>query len=1067
MSVRKFKFVSPGVFVNEIDNSQRTATPELVGPIVIGRTERGPAMRPVQVDSFSDFVEVFGNPIPGGMGGDVWRDGNYTSPTYAPYAAQAWLRNNTPCTVVRLLGSEHPDATAGGKAGWQTTDTTPSGDEAAAGGAFGLFLINSASNNTISDQSGTLAAVFYLNEGSIAMSGTKSDTAPGVAVAAADTTASAAQLLHAATGASEYRVEIRNAAGARQELVTLDFSETSEKYIRKVLNTNPTLTNGDLVSSTKTYWLGETFERQVAEQITGSNSLGVILGLGSSAKNLAGSLRQGAQKGSTGWTIAQDLGDAGGYNPNDMQKLFRFHTLNDGGEWECQNLKVSISNIRASTNTFVPHGTFDVLVRKAQDSDGAIEVVERFSSCNLNPSSPNYLAKKVGDRYAAWDVSERRYREYGKNDNNSKFIRVEMNSDVDAAITNPTLLPYGFHGPIRFKGFTAYGSYASPCALPVTSQGSHAVGTIEFTSTMLNDRTITIISTDGTSKMYVKKAAQDLTTDPCQFSGSSIAAMATSLALCIADPEGGHNGKITTSDNGAGVLTLTQAVRGLAGNTTMVDGTDDNITLTQFAGGTDSDKSDDFAAAYVLGNRNIPRGANAAHFISASVGWTGSFSFPSVSQRTASLDASLGSAKDVYWGIDTGKTATNSRFNVGYKDLVRSLGSNVSTDNAETSWIFSLDDLKRVGTAEAAWVSGSRAGSNSFTSGSWKQVLTEGYNKFTMCLSGGFDGLDVTEKDPFRNEQWSAVTPTETTNYAFHSVKRAIDCVRDPEVVECNLMVLPGITQTGLTDHLLNVCEDRGDALAILDLEGGYVPAHENNSSEVTRAGSVSTTVTNLEARAINSSYGCAYYPWVQIRDTINGASLWAPPSIVALGTMASSERKSELWFAPAGFTRGGLTVGSAGVPVVGVNQRLTSKERDDLYEANINPIASFPAEGIVIFGQKTLQVTPSALDRINVRRLMIFVKKEISRIAATLLFDQNVGRTWNRFIGRAEPLLRSIQTRLGLTDFKIALDETTTTPDLVDRNIMYAKIFLKPARAIEFIAIDFVITDSGASFED
>jgi phage tail sheath protein FI len=137
------------------------------------------------------------------------------------------------------------------------------------------------------------------------------------------------------------------------------------------------------------------------------------------------------------------------------------------------------------------------------------------------------------------------------------------------------------------------------------------------------------------------------------------------------------------------------------------------------------------------------------------------------------------------------------------------------------------------------------------------------------------------------------------------------------------------------------------------------------------------------------------------------------------------------------------------------------------LYEQNINPIATFPAEGIVIFGQKTLQTTRSALDRINVRRLMIFIKKEVSRAAARLLFDQNVQSTWNRFRGQVEPFLDSVKARLGLTDFRVVLDETTTTPDLVDRNIMYAKIFLKPARSIEFIAIDFVITNTGAAFED
>ena len=173
------------------------------------------------------------------------------------------------------------------------------------------------------------------------------------------------------------------------------------------------------------------------------------------------------------------------------------------------------------------------------------------------------------------------------------------------------------------------------------------------------------------------------------------------------------------------------------------------------------------------------------------------------------------------------------------------------------------------------------------------------------------------------------------------------------------------------------------------------------------------------------------------------------------------------MWFAPAGFNRGGLTDGSSGLSVLDVREKLTSKQRDKLYENNVNPIASFPNEGIVIFGQKTLQVTPSALDRINVRRLMIYLKKEISRISTRILFDQNVKVTWDRFKGEVTPFLAGVQSRFGLTDYKVLLDETTTTPDLVDRNILYAKIFVKPARSIEFIAIDFVITRTGASFED
>ena len=205
----------------------------------------------------------------------------------------------------------------------------------------------------------------------------------------------------------------------------------------------------------------------------------------------------------------------------------------------------------------------------------------------------------------------------------------------------------------------------------------------------------------------------------------------------------------------------------------------------------------------------------------------------------------------------------------------------------------------------------------------------------------------------------------------------------------------------------------------------------------------------------------------MQIHDSLSNSTINVPPSVVALGTISNSERVRALWFAPAGFTRGGLSDGAAGIPVVGVKHHLTSKERDKLYEVNINPIASFPAEGIVVFGQKTLQLTPSALDRINVRRLLIFVKKEVSRIAATTLFEQNVRTTWNLFRSQIDAFLSGIKGGLGLTDYKIVLDETTTTPEMVDRNILYAKVFLKPAQAIEFIALDFVVTDSGASFAD
>ena len=307
-----------------------------------------------------------------------------------------------------------------------------------------------------------------------------------------------------------------------------------------------------------------------------------------------------------------------------------------------------------------------------------------------------------------------------------------------------------------------------------------------------------------------------------------------------------------------------------------------------------------------------------------------------------------------------------------------------------------------------------------------------------------------------------------SSSYTFKSIRQAINAVSDPEVVEMNLASIPGITQEGLTTTLLRVCEERADALAVIDLEGGLSARAEGKSvSRNNTTSNIRTVINNLRSRGLNSSYACTFYPWVRARDTINGSVLWLPPSIPALGTFSSSQKKTQVLFAPAGFNRGGLTEGSAGIPVVDVAHQLRRIDRDDLYTANINPIAKFPNEGIVIFGQKTLQVTPSALDRINVRRLMIFVKKRISQVAANLLFDPNIQTTWARFISAATPILADIKTNFGLSDYKLILDDTTTTPDLVDRNIMYARIYLKPTRAIEFIAIDFNITRTGAAFDD
>tara|TARA_Y100000817_G_scaffold237620_1_gene189711 strand:- start:345 stop:1151 length:807 start_codon:yes stop_codon:yes gene_type:complete len=268
---------------------------------------------------------------------------------------------------------------------------------------------------------------------------------------------------------------------------------------------------------------------------------------------------------------------------------------------------------------------------------------------------------------------------------------------------------------------------------------------------------------------------------------------------------------------------------------------------------------------------------------------------------------------------------------------------------------------------------------------------------------------------------------------------------------------------------MINTCESRADALALIDISDAYKPASEGYESDPANRLTYTPIqiANNMIDRRLDSSYGAAFYPWVQTRDATTGQLLWIPPTVAMMGVLASSERASKIWFAPAGFNRGGLSEGAAGIPITNVVTRLTSRNRDTLYEARVNPIASFPASGIVVFGQKTLQERASALDRINVRRLVIYLKKQISILSTKVLFEQNVQATWNRFKGLIEPFLANVKTDFGITDYRLILDESTTTADLIDRNILYAKIMIKPARAIEYIAIDFVILSTGASFDD
>ena len=304
------------------------------------------------------------------------------------------------------------------------------------------------------------------------------------------------------------------------------------------------------------------------------------------------------------------------------------------------------------------------------------------------------------------------------------------------------------------------------------------------------------------------------------------------------------------------------------------------------------------------------------------------------------------------------------------------------------------------------------------------------YDSISNINTQGFDGdaLDDT---------------TSTGTYAV-----ALNLLANRDLFNYNLITTPGLIKanakaTGELTTMVNTAQSRGDNLAIVDLV--------NYDSDILPVAA--------GAAAIDSSYAATYWPWLQTIDPDKGGQVWVPASTMIPGVYAFNDRSGEAWFAPAGLSRGGLST------VLRAERNLTNGNRNTLYGANVNPIATFPNVGVVVFGQKTLQKKASALDRINVRRLLIELKSYISQIADNLVFEQNTIATRNNFLSQVNPYLESVQQRQGLYAFKVVMDDSNNTPDVIDRNELIGQIYLQPTKTAEFIYLDFNVLPTGATF--
>jgi phage tail sheath protein FI len=338
------------------------------------------------------------------------------------------------------------------------------------------------------------------------------------------------------------------------------------------------------------------------------------------------------------------------------------------------------------------------------------------------------------------------------------------------------------------------------------------------------------------------------------------------------------------------------------------------------------------------------------------------------------------------------------------------------------------------------------------TAGTFTTNVALSTRKFIVGFQGGFDGTrpnlakfsgeDITAANTFGFD-CSGTGTSGTTSY-----NKAFALLANTDYYDMNMLITPGIIDSlhsVITSAARNLCETRQDTFYVMD------------SNELTD--SVSQVVS--QATTLDSNYTSTYWPWVRILNPAKNVPLWVPPSVVVPGVLAFNDAVAAPWYAPAGLTRGGLT------SVSDTYMNLSQTMRDSLYEARVNPIANFPNEGQVIWGQKTLQARPSALDRVNVRRLLITVKKFIASSTRYLVFEQNTDATRLRFLSIVNPYLDQVKAKQGIYQFKVIMDQSNNTADMIDQNILYGQILIQPTRTAEFIILDFNIQPTGASFPE
>ena len=616
----------------------------------------------------------------------------------------------------------------------------------------------------------------------------------------------------------------------------------------------------------------------------------------------------------------------------EVSRLFRFVSISDGTAANREH-KISITNISFE------RVEFDVVVRDFYDTDANPIVLEKYTRCTLDPTAPNFIARKIGTSDGEYELR-------------STYTMLEL---TDAVIEGDLkdALPAGFEG---YKFRESCTNTTNP--YPKWKTKYYTPGETIFDPYFNGSggaSNASISAGDNLRKNYLGFANGDgaaIDFDFFEYKGFK-----TPSSVC-------------TMTTGSDWPTLTQGFHMDSGATVVIAGSGSYLTETA---STLSGKS-----MFMVGD--------------------------------ASFQSEPTSTEDPYYKIQSRKFT-------------------VAPYGGFDGW----DEYRKTRTNQDGY-----------------RLGMTGY-KYGACADSSY--TDASGLGSFKK------ISTTDSNTDYDAYKQAIRKFENPEAVDINVFATPGIdtvNNLALVNDTIDMIEtERADSLYITTTPDYNL--FVNTTSDASNQISPTEAVNNMEDSFIDSNYTATYYPWVLVRDNNTNKQLYIPPTGEVMRNLALTDNIAFPWFASAGYTRGIVNA-------IKARKKLTLDERDTLYVGRINPIATFSDVGPIIFGNKTLQVKESALDRINVRRLLLQTRKLISAVAVRLLFEQNDDVVRQQFLDLVNPILDSIRRDRGLTDFRVVL---SNDPEEIDRNELNGKIYIKPTRALEFIFIEFLITPTGASFED